>query len=216
MEVTSTRRDIHKYKVCIYGEAGVGKTVLCSTAPKPLIISAEAGLLSLAHLDLPVIEIEKFGDLAEAYKTVLKMDDIETICIDSLSEVAELVLAQYKTEERDPRKAYGRMADDMMEFTRGFKRIDKHIVVTAKQALYKDEYTGRITYIPAMPGQAYTHQVPYLFDFVFCMRAGKKGKSTARYLQTQPDINYSAKSRGEKLSVNEEPNLTELFEKIGA
>ena len=35
-------------KVLVYGQAGSGKTTLIRTAPAPLILSAEAGLLSLA------------------------------------------------------------------------------------------------------------------------------------------------------------------------
>ena len=40
-------------KVLVYGQAGSGKTTLIRTAPAPLILSAEAGLLSLAGTDIP-------------------------------------------------------------------------------------------------------------------------------------------------------------------
>ena len=34
-------------KILCYGEAGVGKTVLLATLPRPVLISAESGTLSL-------------------------------------------------------------------------------------------------------------------------------------------------------------------------
>ena len=45
----------HGIKCVVYGFSGVGKTVLCSTAPKPIVLSAESGLLSLSKVDIPYI-----------------------------------------------------------------------------------------------------------------------------------------------------------------
>ena len=48
-------------KVLVYGAPGAGKTRLCATAPKPFILSAESGLLSLRKEKLPyqVLSTEK-------------------------------------------------------------------------------------------------------------------------------------------------------------
>jgi hypothetical protein len=54
-------------KMLVYGNAGAGKTSLCATLPTPIIISAEAGLLSIQSADLPYIEIKSIDDLREAY-----------------------------------------------------------------------------------------------------------------------------------------------------
>lgn len=43
-DISVTGRGI---KLAVYGGAGIGKTRLSATAPNPLIISAESGLLSL-------------------------------------------------------------------------------------------------------------------------------------------------------------------------
>lgn len=214
IEVTSTKRKIHFIKACVYGDAGMGKTTLCATAPNPIIISAEGGLLSLADKDVPVIEVNGYTDLKAAHKFLKNNDDYDTICIDSLSEIAEQLLAEFKPGEKDPRKAYGRMADIMTDMTKTFRNLPKHVVMTSKQALHKDEYSGKITYVPYMPGQAFTQQVPYYFDLVMCMLVGKKGDDSPRYLQTQPTISHTAKDRSGKLNPKEEPNLGILFDKI--
>lgn len=60
-------------KCIVYGGAGVGKTRLCATAPRPIIISAEEGLLSLSDVDCAFVEIKSLKDLDDAYKQLRKM-----------------------------------------------------------------------------------------------------------------------------------------------
>ena len=98
-------------KVLVHGPAGSGKTVLCSTTgalDKTLIISAEAGLLSLRDFDIQVAEVSTLEDLREVYKT-LKNDDhpFEWICLDSISEIAEVVLNHELKQSKDPRRRPG-------------------------------------------------------------------------------------------------------------
>jgi superfamily I DNA and RNA helicase len=40
----------HGVKACIYGNAGSGKTIICATAPRPLMLQAENGALALKIL----------------------------------------------------------------------------------------------------------------------------------------------------------------------
>ena len=40
-------------KLLVYGQAGAGKTSLIPTLPNPIVLSAEAGLLSIAGADVP-------------------------------------------------------------------------------------------------------------------------------------------------------------------
>jgi len=214
MIITSTKSVCTWVKCLVYGESGIGKTVLGSTAPKPIIISAERGLLSLADKDIPVIEVNGLTDVLKAYNFLHDNAEFETIVLDSLSEIGEQLLEQFKKEEKDPRKAYGRMADELYHMTKKFRDLDKHVVFIAKQELNKDEFTGKVSYRPSTPGQSFTSQVPYFFDEVFCMRIGKVGKDDFRYLQTQPDIQYTAKDRSGKLEKSENPNLSAIFEKI--
>ena len=61
VKLTSTKQAaaLHGLKLTVYGPAGSGKTTLCATTGAPtVILSAEAGLLSLRHTDIPVIEVK--------------------------------------------------------------------------------------------------------------------------------------------------------------
>jgi len=59
-------------KLLVYGQAGAGKTTLIKTLPKPIVLSAEGGLLSIQDSDLPFIEISTMATLREAYTYVLE------------------------------------------------------------------------------------------------------------------------------------------------
>lgn len=214
LKIKSTLQEVHYVNIMVYGEAGVGKTSLARTAPKPIIISAERGLLSLAGVDIPVIDVNNIADVKEAYGYV-RGSEYETVIIDSISELGETLLAEAKGVLKDGRAAYMQMGEVMADIVRKFRDIpDKHILFIAKQQRTVDEATGKILYGPMMPGVKFAVNLPYFFDVVGCMRIGKKEKEEYRYIQTQPSLQYEAKDRSGKLAKEEEPNLTKLFQKI--
>lgn len=208
----------HGVKVAVHGDSGVGKTVLCSTAPRPVILSAEAGLLSLAGVSIPTMLIRTVDDITEAHRWLTTSADawaFDTICLDSASEIAETVLTHLKGQVKDPRQAYGEMQEKMTMLIRTFRDIvGKHVYFAFKQERMKDE-DGVVKYGTSMPGQKLGPQVPYFFDEVFALRIGKTTTGQLfRYLQTQPDLQYIAKDRSGKLAMMEPPDLNAAFRKI--
>lgn len=216
---TAQAAQLHGVKMLVYGKAGVGKTTLCATAPNPIIISAEAGLLSLRAHTLPVIEIKTIDDLMEAYQWVTESAEakaFETICLDSLSEIAEVVLSHAKRTTKDPRQAYGELIDKMGTTVRSFRDLSgKHVYMSAKQESIKDETAGTTMYGPSMPGSKLGGQLPYLFDEVFRLNIGRTPDGVEyRYLQTRPDFQSEAKDRSGCLDPMEQPDLTVVINKI--
>jgi GTPase SAR1 family protein len=59
-------------KVLVYGASGSGKTYLCSTAPgKKLVISAEAGLLSIKDKpNIDAIEVKEAAEVMELHNSL--------------------------------------------------------------------------------------------------------------------------------------------------
>jgi hypothetical protein len=216
---TSKESSNHGIKVLIYSRSGVGKTWLARTAPAPIIISAENGTLSLSDVQLPMIKVKTVEDLKNIYSWLtesMEAKKFQTVYVDSLSEIAETVLANAKIVNKDQRQVYGAFFDSMIPLIKSFRDVSgKHVVMTAKEDVIKDELSGVTLRGPMMPGNKLSPQLPYLFDQVFHLGIGKTtdGKSY-RFLQTEPDLQYDAKSRGGKLDPIERPDLTFIFNKI--
>ena len=199
---------IDQVKLLVYGAAGVGKTVLCSTAPSPIIISAEKGLLSISDKDVAIIEVTSIREVEEAFD-IVKKGDWETVCLDSISEIAEVVLAEYKGKVNDGRQAYGQLNDTMSKIIRSFRDLDRNVVFTAKE-LREEGNSGTMYSRPSMPGKTLTGSVPYFFDLVLYMKSTKD----KRVLYTKDTFAYNAKDRSGRLDDKEDPNLNVLFEKV--
>ena len=219
MQIKNTREaaKTHGIKCVVYGAAGAGKTRLCSTVGAPLIISAEAGLLSLRDYDLPYIEVNSMDELRDVYAFVTgskEADQFNWICLDSISEIAEVVLAAEKAKSRDPRKAYGELQDQMTSLLRSFRDLPRNVYMSAKSERIQDE-SGAVQYQPSMPGNKLAQQVPYLFDEVFALRVHKGEDGTiSRALQTATDGQYTAKDRSGALETYESADLGALTRKI--
>ena len=210
---------VEKQGVCllVYGPAGSGKTVLCSTAPSPtLIISAEGGLLSIRESNVSAIEVTSVADIAEIYDHLYKNPgEFQTVCLDSISEVSEVVLANEKEKTKDPRQAYGTVIDEMMKLLRSFRDLPMDVVMTAKQARIRDEGSGSVLYMPSMVGAKLPQALPYIFDEVFAMRVDKNEEGdTTRWLQTEKDWQYEAKDRSGLLQSFEKADLVHIFNKV--
>jgi hypothetical protein len=215
---TTTSKTSKFVKVLVFGDSGVGKTTLIATAPNPIIISAEAGLLSISDTEIPVIEVNTVDDFDEAYEMVTSEDfsEYETICVDSATEIAEVVLADGKRNNKDGRAAYGHMNDRVLELLKKFRDInDKHVYITCKMARIEDVNSGIAKYKGMMPGKTLVQNLPYLFDEILCLQIAEDDDGESfRYLQTQPSITHDAKDRSGKLDDPEKPDLTHIFEKI--
>ena len=208
-------------KLLVYGSAGAGKTTLCKTMPgSPVIISAEGGLLSLRDSDIPVIEVGSYQDVLDAYEyltTDQQGQQFNWVALDSVSEIAEVVLSHEKKQTKDPRQAYGALQEQMTDLLRAFRDLPgRNIYMSCKMERQKDEQSGAMLYSPMLPGSKLAQQIPYLFDEVLCLRVERDADGNpVRYLQTQSDFQYTAKDRSGSLDVaGEFPDLGEIANKV--
>lgn len=205
-------------KMLVYGQAGAGKTSLIRTLPNPIVLSAEGGLLSIQDADLPYIEITSIGDLMEAYSWLTSPEgqQYKSVALDSISEIAEVVLNAEKKVAKDPRQAYGAMQEQMADMIRAFRDLPgRHIYMSAKLEKSQDE-TGRILYAPSMPGNKTGQSLPYFFDEVLALRVEKDADgNTQRAIMCDSDGLWLAKDRSGKLGAWEAPDLGEIIAKIG-
>ena len=216
-----TMEDVQKSfaaKFLVYGGAGAGKTSLIRTLDgKVLICSAEAGLLSIAGFKCDVAEITSVEDMRDVHRLLSSnKHPYDWVVLDSLSEIAEQILAGEKARTKDPRQAYGAVIDQTVALCRAFRDLKCGVYFTAKEERVKDEGTGRMIHQISMPGARLSGQLPYLFDEVFRLVTVKE-KDTGelqRWLQTQPEPTADAKDRSGKLDAYEAADLGAIVRKI--
>lgn len=219
INIKSTK-DFHSngVKILVYGHSGSGKTALSVSLPNPFIISAEGGLLSIADADINYAEVKSMDDVMEIYEWITSSNEAkqyESIALDSISEIGEVVLNHEKKINKDPRAAYGAMQEQLADIIRAFRDINgKHVYFTAKCEKSTDEQ-GRILYAPSMPGNKTGQSLPYFFDEVLALRVELDAdKNPVRALMTSSDGLWQAKDRSGILAPWEHPDLGDIIKKI--
>jgi len=215
-------------KMVIYGASGTGKTVFGSTAPKPIFLDAEAGLLSIAEKKIDSIKIEKFSDIQDAFM-FLKAGGhgYETVIIDSLTEIQKksmdtILEKDSKVKDDKPQiHHWGMNIEQIMRLCRNFRDLPMNVIFIALEAQEKNEETGIITKTLALQGKSLPQQIMGFVDLVGYIEArevGKKDnsleKEIVRAIRFQPSLSVNAKDRSGKLDIWEWPNFSALYDKV--
>ena len=154
--------------ILLYGHAGVGKTTSLASLPDPLIISAEAGLLSLKDHDMPYVKVASLDDVREVYKWLASHDEthgFRSVCIDSLSELCDIAFKDCQDRVgNEVQKLYPELRNTVARLIRNFKRLPVHFVCTAREQV-KELRNGRIS-APTVIGNKLADDLPHAFDLV--------------------------------------------------
>jgi len=171
-------------------------------------------------VNVPVLEIADVEDLNDALRFFISSKDAErfqSVGLDSISDIAEVVLSNAKKTAKDPRQAYGILADQMTQVIRGFRDLPKHVYFSAKQERLQDA-SGLVRFGPSMPGKQLTEKsnIAHFFDEVFAMDVTPRDKdgNTYRFLRTSADETWNCKDRSGRLDAIEEPHLGKIIAKI--
>lgn len=204
-------------KVLAHGGPGSGKTPLVKTAPRPVLCATEPGLLSLRDWNGPVWEaytpkaIDEFFDWLKRSNEPANFD---TIAIDSISQLAEIYLAHETQVNKHGLKAYGLMAEKVMEqVTFLYYMQRKHVYLVAKQQL-TDEGGGLMKKRPYFPGKECNIKVPHLYDEILCVGTFQiPGVGEMRAVRAWDSLTVAARDRSGKLAEYEPCDLGALFAK---
>lgn len=228
MEFQSTKNySTNQLKMLIYGPSGSGKTTLAKTIKEPtLIINGESGLLSLADSDIPVWDLSEQQDYKERYAKLLEVytylstseeaKQFKWIFIDSLTEIAQILIANLKHKIPDRKDAFvmwGEYTEKLKAIIKAFRDLKGyHVVFTALQTIDQDDTKKRFYGID-IPGKL-SFQCPQFFDEVFALRVFEKEDEKIRRLLTSEADNYIAKDRSGKLNEYEVCDLDAIKNKI--
>lgn len=203
-------------KAVIYGPPGSAKTPTLNTAPRPLLLATEPGLLSMRGSNVPTYEAYTAPRIDEFFKWFFNSTEtknFDTLGIDSTSQIADTYLQAALKTNKHGKAAYGEMANKTMEHLRTlyFTRY-KHTYLIAKEGSFEEAST-RIRK-PYFPGQALIVDVPHLYDFV--LRLAKvpiPGHGEQRAFQCNASYDVSARNRTGNLSDFEPPDFSALVNK---
>ncbi|AXC34302.1 Sak4-like ssDNA annealing protein [Escherichia phage Shy] len=205
-------------KMLAYGPPGSGKTPLINTAPRPVLLITEPGMLSMRGSTVPAWEAPTVERIDEFFDWLFRSNEskgFDTVGVDSVSQLAEIVVKAELKRNRDGRKAYGEMARKVLDHLTGLYYMQqKHTYLIAKQAMAEEE--GTQVKKPYFPGQELGIQVPHLYDLI-----GHVAKTTVPGVQSQvlairtaPTFGINApRDRSGRLNELEQPDLTALFKK---
>lgn len=204
-------------KTLCYGAPGAGKTPLINTAPRPVLCVVEPGMLSMRNSSVPCWPAFDAAKIAEFFDWIFRAPDsknFDTVGIDSISQMAEIILTDELKKNKDGRKAYGEMSRKVMDYVNGLYFMqNKHVYLIAKQIIADDNGISRRK--PYFPGQDLNVKVPHLYDEI--LHLAKVQMPTMQQPVTAFRCNESfdtlARDRSGKLNELEEPNLTNLFKK---
>ena len=213
--------DNFKVSILVYGFAGSGKTRLCTTLNKPFIISCEKGLGSIKGSGIPYFEVSSEKEVFEALSRLANAPNgmFETIVLDSISELSEIILAEQKMGGKNPHgaAAYGYMQDKIKNIIRFVKNMNCNFYATCKMTKEPDE-DGVMLYSPFLPSKNLSSDIPYHFEEVLALRVKKEKDEDGveyniPYLQTMSDGKYQAKDRLGNLGMYEPYNLQNIIDK---
>lgn len=235
-------------KIIVAGEAGNGKTTLAATIEKGLgekviVISAEAGLLSIRGANIDYIELqrkwddtkkvwlqvpktERIAHLVEIYTWLMKpetMAKYKWVFIDSLTEINQnlLELVESLDDFAGPKnniKKYGEIATRMRSLCKTFRDIPHYSVVFSALTKTVTDNDNKITMKIDVIGQ-FSDQLPALFDELLYLGVTEEidpmtGKNSRKLLTAKTDKITFPKDRCGKLDRLEPADLSVIVNKI--
>ena len=230
-------RLVTNMNILVYGESGVGKTVLAASAAEvpemsPVLnIDFEGGQMSIAAqgLDVDIVRISQWNQFQELWVQLRGgKHGYKTIIMDSLTEIFNFMMNQImrevieKDSDRDPDvpsvREWGKAGSQMRTLIRLFRDLPVNVIFTALVRQEQDEKSKRQTYWPSLAGKM-SREAPGYMDFAFYMykKDVREGDQTVtkRLLMCAGNDQYIAKDRSNRLpQIMEEPTMQKIYTTI--
>lgn len=193
-------------KVLVQGPPKSGKTTFISTAPNVVVAACEAGLMSIAHLDIPYVNITSISilqnlemilndpTLRAAAAKELGVDSIDTVAIDTVDALQEMLKKEILAETRQTQmqqKDWGTLKERLAAMLKRFVALPVNVIFTVHTATTQDD-EGKLIYTPGLQGAIKDEIAGYVDFSLLAFRQRETGKDgIARikyYLKNEGDL----------------------------
>lgn len=148
-------------KMMIYGQAGMGKTTVALSAPKPLLLDFDNGVkrVNMAHLDgIDIVQVTCWQDVQQVVQEDLS--PYLTIVVDTIGKMMDFIIT-YKCGTRQPQiRDWGGINAEFSWMTRTLSSLNKNVVFVAHRDTRKDG--DDTVFIPALREKSYNSIVTEL------------------------------------------------------
>ncbi len=233
LEVTTVSESPEFINMLVYGNPGVGKTVLAGSADavpelRPvLILDVEGGTFSIRerYPDVDVVRVQTWPDMQKVYDALYKMEhEYQTVVLDSLTEIQKFsmyrIMASVLKEhpDRDPEvpsiREWGKNIEQIRRLVRAFRDLPMNVVFTALAATDKDNKTGLVTTRPSLSGKL-AMEVGGFVDILLYMYIKRVDDDNQRLLLSAGTEGQIAKDRSDNLPpVIVNPDMQTVYDHI--
>lgn len=202
--------------ILIYGPPGIGKTTFSATAPKPLIINLEDGLMSIKDRDVAYVSCATIMDVKEAIHKGVE-DGFKTIVFDTLTRYSELLmdllLLADKNKETPDFLHWGQLVSRITKMCWALQKKNINTIYLCHEKEVEEE--GRLIKRPLLNGSL-VQKIPGIMDVCGYLYAPQSDKGT-RLLSVKPTSRWYAKARTTLSNViadDLEPDFKVLHDRI--
>ena len=221
--------------VLLWGLPGVGKTHFIKTAPKPFIIAAEKGLLTIAGSGIPYIQLNPEFEVYNSVMYILNLarkkeklldDDgnvvvdfaeVETIAVDSITKLNAMVVDEIAESVGSMRtQDWGDVRARMSAINNQLMALPYNIVCTGGETIREDqEDSDKVRATLNMQG-GYRDVIMYEYDFNIYMTTRERGRTQQYWSYTQDRNKRTAKSRADLPAEIENLNFDMIADAVKA
>lgn len=141
-------------KMMIYGQAGMGKSTLALSTPKPLLLDFDNGVkrINMSHLEgIDTVQVGAWQDVKDVLQEDLSA--YQTIVIDTIGKMMDFIIT-YKCGTRQPQiRDWGGINQEFSWLTRTVGNLNKNVVFVAHRDTRKEG--DDTVFIPALREKSY-------------------------------------------------------------
>lgn len=144
-------------KVMVYGQAGMGKTTLALSAPKPVLFDFDNGVnrLNVNHTEsIGIVQFQSWNDVHEILTAqASELEPFETIVVDTIGKMMDAIIKQRCANGQPRLNDWSFINNEFKWFTNTVTSLGKHVVFVAHRDTRVD--ADSTVFIPALREKSY-------------------------------------------------------------